>query len=89
MIAPAHRHFAKNAAGMLRRGESSEYVANSLRQMGFDSGQVQELLALAQQMAQEKVPTFSIQSADFLPSDIVKEMAPARLSAKRWWQFWR
>ncbi len=88
MVAPAHRHFAKNAAGMLRRGETSEYVANSLRELGFDSDQVQELFALAQQMAQEPA-SIGIQSADHSPTDIVKEMGQARLSARRWWQFWK
>ncbi len=51
MVAPEHRHFAENAARMLQDGSSVEYVTASMRQLDFDTQQVAELLALAQQIA--------------------------------------
>jgi hypothetical protein len=78
MIAPEHRHFAHNAASMLQSGRSAEEVTNSMKQMGFDSGQIRELLDLAQQIANAQVSAPKSLSDD-----------AAIVAGKRWWQFWK
>jgi hypothetical protein len=50
MIPPERRHFAETAAQMLESGGTYEYVADSMRQMGFDAHQTAELLALAREI---------------------------------------